>query len=176
MMINYYHYRSCNCEQSKAISFLQRPDYLRLNIFIGLLIIFPLLLHSAIAECSEWRFLYSSEGNQHFLDVYEEPYDLTNIIIVRQKTVYDERTAAKVKEARGYIYRDFTESVHVYAINCAEKRWQIKAVYDYDSGNKVIDSLIYKNNELWKLIKPGLPSYMLYKKLCPIDIDNDKKP
>jgi hypothetical protein len=133
-----------------------------------MLILASSLLYSTSAECSEWKFLYSSQGNQYFVDLYEEPFDLTNIIIVGQKIVYDERTAAKVKEARGHIYRDFKESVHIYAINCIEKRWQIKAIYDYDSGGNVIESIIYKNNEPWKLIQPGLPSYMLYKKLCTI--------
>jgi hypothetical protein len=136
-----------------------------------ILILASSLLCSTSAECSEWKYLNSSSWNNHFFDVYEEPFDITNIKIVRQKTVYNEITVQRVKEAHGYRYRDFTESVHIFAINCNEKLGQIKAVYYYDSDGNIIDSKIYKNAVIWEDMQPVSSFYKLFKKVCTVNTE-----
>jgi hypothetical protein len=136
-----------------------------------MLILASSLLCSTSAECSEWKYLNSSSWNKYFFHVYEEPFDITNIKIVRQKTVYNEITVQRVKEAHGYRYRDFTESVHMFAINCSEKLRQIKAVYYYDSDGNIIDSMVYKNTIAWEPIHPESPFYTLFKKVCTVNTE-----
>jgi hypothetical protein len=138
------------------------------------LILASSLLYSASAQCSEWKYLNSSSWDKRFFDVYEEPFAITDIKIVRQKTVYNEITVQKVIEAHGYRYRDFTESVHIFAIDCIEKRFQLKAVFYYDSNGNVIDSLLYQNTVYWASIKARALLDLLYGKAC--SVDNEKAP
>jgi hypothetical protein len=118
------------------------------------------------AECSEWKYLTSTQGNEHYYDVIEEPFKLTDIMLVRQKTIYNEHTVDKIKYMHGYQYRDFTESVHVFAIDCVKKRRQIKAIFHYNSEGIVIDSIDYKDTAAWGVITHGTIPYLLYKKAC----------
>ena len=137
-----------------------------------ILILASSLLYATSAECSEWKYLNSSSWNKHFFYVYEEPFDITNIKIVRQKTVYNEITMQRVKEAHGYRYRDFSESIHIFAIDCIEKRFQLKAIFYYDSKGNLIESMRYKDTFYWASIKARAPLYLLYRKACSV---NDEK-
>ena len=123
-------------------------------------------LFSPRAECAEWKHLTSSQGNEHYYAVIEEPLNLTDMVVVREKTVYCGRAVDHIKYMHGYQYRDFTESVRVFVFDCVKKRHQLKAVFHYNSGGEVIDSINYKDTAPWSIIRQGTIPDQLYRKAC----------
>lgn len=119
------------------------------------------------AECSEWSYLHSSKGLTYYYEVIEEPNQLSDIKIVLQKILYDQTIIDKLKEARGYLFRDFTECICIFGINCANKLYKKKAVFYYDSSGVIIERTDYPDTGDWNKIRNNSEEYLLYKKACP---------
>ena len=135
-----------------------------------LIMAFPLCMAwLSTAEAEEW-VLYCRYQDIFYYDrdSVAQPYEnFDTIKCVRQKTVYEGKSAARIAAHLGPKYAYLKESVSMIEIDCLRKKAQTKSTVFYDSGGSEIDSSS-KTRPDWKLITIDSPPLdILYKIICP---------
>ena len=132
------------------------------------LFLLPLIIVAG-AEAEDW-VLYCRYHDVFYYDrdSVSQPYDnFKTIKCVRQKTLYEAKSATRIAAHLGPKYAYLKESISMIEIDCLTRKAQTKSTSFYDTGGAEIDSTENTRPD-WKFITDKSPPLdILYKILCP---------
>jgi hypothetical protein len=119
-------------------------------------------------ERPSWVYFTSLEGDFLYYDEanIKRPYEMHNVIKVREKRVYKRITVIKVAELRGKRYGDLAESIKEYEIFCPKRQSLMRSVAFYKKNGEVIERREYPQANDWRTIPEDTPVERLYELLC----------
>jgi hypothetical protein len=128
----------------------------------------PLIIVAG-AEAGDWvRYCRYQDVFYYDRESVAQPYDnFKTIKCVRQKTVYEAKSTARIAAHLGPKYAYLKESISMIEIDCLTRKAQTKSTTFYDSRGVEIESTSRARPD-WKLITDKSPPLdILYKILCP---------
>ena len=119
-------------------------------------------------EPPRWVYFTTMEGDFLYYDEVNivRPYEMHDVIRVREKRVYKRITVVKVAELRGKRYGDLAESIKEFDIYCPKKQSLMRSVTYYKKNGDVIEKREYPHVNDWRTIPEDTPVERLYELLC----------
>jgi len=114
---------------------------------------------------ADWKFVLKNDTGEHFYDAESIPHPSENSFRVWSKIVHSHKSIDEMAATLGEKYKNLSETLILWEINCADKKCCIVSLHDCDKDGGFICSLSNLKQE-WKPIAPGTITARFYKVAC----------
>ena len=135
-----------------------------LSVRLGVILIGLAIFGYAEVWGADWKYYGSSENCLGHYDTQSITRPSESIVRVRLRWNWTEKFVLRWVEKYGKKYENFSYSIILQEINCAEKKIRRLSVTQYGHKGSVID--IMDSPSFWIFIPPESMIESLYKEVC----------